>query len=107
VGEEININGFTQLSTNNPWNEKTTPAEITKRGIATEQDFFDGIEFENVEVGGTRLRSPVRYYDHTMLVAGFGAPTPNVQKALPSDRLKPVELASGTAAVALVAWEYV
>jgi hypothetical protein len=41
-----------------------------------------------------------------MLVAGFGAPTPNVQRVLPTDKLKPVELAPGTAAVALIAWEY-
>ncbi|UCG84658.1 MAG: acetoacetate decarboxylase family protein [Dehalococcoidia bacterium] len=72
----------------------------------TEQDFFDGIEFEDVEIGGASLRFPVRYYDHSILVAGFGAPTPTVQKELPSDKLKPVELAPGTAAVALIAWEY-
>lgn len=68
--------------------------------------FFDGIVFQDVEIGNTRVRFPVRYFSYPMIVAGFGAPTDRVIKVLPSSRLKPVELAPGTSAIALLAAEY-
>jgi hypothetical protein len=71
-----------------------------------DSSFFDGISFQNIEIDGTRVRFPVRYFSYPMIVAGFGVPTDRVIKVLPSQRLKPVELAPGTSAIALLAAEY-
>ena len=71
-----------------------------------DKDFFAGIKIEEIEISGVRVRFPIRYFDSSMIAATFPAPAARVQEVLPSDRLKPVQLMPGTAAVALAAMEY-
>jgi hypothetical protein len=48
----------------------------------------------------------VRYYDWFMIAADFSAPVGRVRRVLPSDKLKPVEIAPGMAQVSLMAMAY-
>jgi hypothetical protein len=70
------------------------------------EDIFDGIDFEEVEVGGFQFRFPLRYFDYFVMAAAFPAPVGKVKKVLPSKKLKPVETAPGMATIALIAAEY-
>ena len=70
------------------------------------EDIFDGINFEDVEVGGFRFRFPIRYFDYFVMAAAFPAPLGKVKKVLASKKLKPVETTPGMATVALIAAEY-
>jgi len=71
-----------------------------------DKNFFAGVKFEDFGLAGGRIRFPVRCYDYSMIVAAFPAPAEKVQKVLPSNKMKPVEIMPDTAAVALVATEY-
>jgi hypothetical protein len=59
-----------------------------------------------MDADGAGEASPIRYSDHSTLVAGFGASSAKVQTALPSDRLRPIELETGAAPTASASWEY-
>ena len=69
------------------------------------EDIFDGINFEDVRVGGFRFRFPIRYFDYSLMGAAFPVPVTKVQKVLPSEKLKPVETTPEMATVALIAAE--
>lgn len=69
---------------------------------------------ENISATGDSLRLPsgaliplpVEYTRASAMMAHFPAPTHNVQKLLPSNRLNPVQLVPGYAIVSLCALEY-
>jgi len=68
--------------------------------------FFARAKLEEIEVFGVRVRFPVRYFDWSSITAAFPAPADKVREALPSDKLKPVQVTPGIATVALIAMEY-
>jgi hypothetical protein len=78
--------------------------------MATRQPFPDGIAVQEYQVTiGGRVRTvelPQRYYDWSFILTHFPAPTRRVREFLPDDRLVPVELVPGIAAVSLAAFEY-
>jgi hypothetical protein len=61
------------------------------------ETFFSGVKGEEIVA---------RYYDWMLLAADFPAPMANVQKVLPSDRLKPVQITPGMAKISLWAMKY-
>jgi hypothetical protein len=85
--------------------DSSNPSCLRKEG-ATDKAFFTGVKVEEIEVSGVRVRFPIRYFDSSMIAASFPAPAAKVQEVLPSDKLKPVQVMPGTAAVALAAMEY-
>ncbi len=81
----------------------------------TMEVFPDGISVREIQVeigkgtGSARrvpLQIPQRYYDWSLLLAHFLAPTDAVQTLIPDDRLVPVEYVPGTSVVTLAAFEY-
>jgi hypothetical protein len=55
---------------------------------------------------GARLQMQVRFLDMGLVGAHFAAPTANVQKLLPSQRLLPIERSPGTAEIFMAGMEY-
>jgi hypothetical protein len=76
--------------------------------MANRKQFPDGagIPEETVQVGRIPFELPQRYYDWSFIMAHFPAPTRRVRRLIPCDRLVPVELIPGIAAVTLAAFEY-
>jgi len=69
--------------------------------------FFAGVEVKETLLStGAHIGLPVRYYDWSWMNAIFPAPAANVQRLLPSNKLKPLLLMPGKAMVALTAIEY-
>ena len=69
-------------------------------------EFFTDIRFEDTVVSGRTVRLPFLYYDFSRITATFPAPIPKIQKALPSEKLEPVEIQPNTTLVTFVAYEY-
>jgi hypothetical protein len=79
--------------------------QLRKEGTM-DKTFFAGIKLEEIDFSGVRIRFPICYFDSSTIVATFPAPAAKVQEVLPSNKLKPVQLMPGTAAIALAAMEH-
>jgi hypothetical protein len=66
------------------------------------KDIFCDIEFQEIEIGRFRFKTPFRYSDYSLMGAAFHAPVNTVKKVLPSDRLKLVEAAPDTTTIAFI-----
>lgn len=71
-----------------------------------DDSFFNKVKVKEIEVSGTNMRFPLRYYDWSMIAACFPAPAVQIQKILPGSHLKSVQLAPGIAAVHVMAFEF-
>jgi hypothetical protein len=69
------------------------------------KDIFCDIEFQEIEIGRFRFKTPFRYSDYSLMGAAFHAPVNTVKKVLPSDKLKLVEAAPDTTTIAFIATE--
>jgi acetoacetate decarboxylase len=63
------------------------------------------VEYKEVKAGYT-VGLPVRYYDFEVFMLLYTAPYKNVEKLMPSSRIKPVSLWPGKAGVMLCAYKY-
>lgn len=61
---------------------------------------------EEVEFSGIRVNFPIRYFDSSRISASYPASITKVQKSLPSEKLKPVQIKPGTTAISLAAYEH-
>lgn len=68
--------------------------------------FFEGVKFEELEYFGRSFKFPVCYIDLSRISAFFPAPANRVKDALPTERLKPVEIKPGIAMVSFTGFEY-
>jgi hypothetical protein len=69
------------------------------------KDIFCDIEFQEIEIGRFRFKTPFRYSDYSLMGAAFHAPVNTVKKVLPSDKLKLVKAAPDTTTIAFIATE--
>lgn len=67
---------------------------------------FDGPGDHDVDVGVARIDLPIRYWRTDCFMGLFAADADAVRALLPSRRLRPVRLARGRVAVAVVAYNY-
>ena len=72
-----------------------------------DKNFFAEATSEEVVLStGFRIKLPVRYFDWSWMGALFPASAAQVQRLLPTNKLKPVLLMPGITMVALTAFEY-
>lgn len=72
-----------------------------------DREFFKTTKKQEYQLStGASIQLPVEYYDWTWIYAAFPAPVKNVEKILPSDKLKPILFLPGTALVQIGAFEY-
>jgi hypothetical protein len=67
---------------------------------------FSGVKFEEVAIGGSSIRFPIRYIDQSRISATFTASTEKVREKLPTRKLKPVEVKPGTTTLTVMAMQY-
>lgn len=68
--------------------------------------FFESATTETIDVGHGLIDVPIRYYRTDCFLAIFAADHDAVAALLPSDRLYPVRLKGGRAAIGVVAYNY-
>jgi hypothetical protein len=68
--------------------------------------FFEGVKFEECEYSGRRVKFPFCFIDLSRMSASFSAPANKLKGALPTERLKPVEIKPGIAMVSFAGIEY-
>ena len=69
-------------------------------------DLFKGIQQEEIELHGQKVKMPVFYYDNTSFTAMFTASTDKVRPFLPHPDMRPIELFPGRCLMAFMAFEY-
>ncbi|MFN8036780.1 MAG: acetoacetate decarboxylase family protein [Acidimicrobiia bacterium] len=68
--------------------------------------FFETGPVDHADIGVGRIELPIRYYRTDCFLGVFSADVDAVAARLPSDRLAPVRLTAGRAAVGIVAYNY-
>ena len=68
--------------------------------------FFEDVKSEELEYSGRKVKFPFCYIDFSRMSASFPVPTNKVKDALPTERLKPVEIKPGIAMIRFAAMEY-
>ena len=64
------------------------------------------VKFEEVILGGRKMRFPVEYNDQLRISANFTISSEKARKMLPSKRLEPIETKPDVAILSIIAYEY-